>query len=211
MSVLSWGSGYFSWYRRFRDLLKTAKFWSLLSKGGGDGWGCFFRNFVQYTFRMSACTFELKRCTRTVIIGLTWQKATQPSWSASTRPWIPWIFCRYQGYWQEIPAVPGCFYTPAASTGQRSGQMTSNPGQRRRCFELPRWVKTDWRGVLPLNLRTKHGLSLNLNQGFLMASVLTAKSVCENCDGLVKFHVRFQKILTSHNSVYHLLYFDRPG
>ena len=88
--------------------------------------------------------------------------AAQPTWSASTHPWIPWIFYRCQGYRQVILAVLGCFYMLATSTGKQFGQMKGNPGQRQHCFGLPHLQKTGWRGELPRNLKAKKTRTLRI-------------------------------------------------
>jgi len=88
--------------------------------------------------------------------------AAQPTWSASTHPWIPWIFYRCQGYRQVILAVLGCFYMLATSTGKQFGQMKGNPGQRQHCFGLPHLRKTSWRGELPRNLKAKKTRTLRI-------------------------------------------------
>lgn len=50
--------------------------------------------------------------------------------------------------------------------------MTSNPGQRRRCFELLRWVKTDWREVPRQSLsndgKKEHELNFKQTTGFYL-------------------------------------------
>ena len=88
--------------------------------------------------------------------------AAQPTWSASTHPWIPWIFYRCQGYRQVILAVLGCFYMLATSTGKQFGQMKGNPRQRQHCFGLPHLQKTGWRGELPRNLKAKKTRTLRI-------------------------------------------------
>ena len=88
--------------------------------------------------------------------------AAQPTWSASTHPWIPWIFYHCQGYRPVILAVLGCFYMLATSTGKQFGQMKGNPGQRQHCFGLPHLQKTGWRGELPRNLKAKKTRTLRI-------------------------------------------------